>query len=81
MYELHPLCTLFPRVEGGEFDAMRAFSGPGCPFPITVLAYMPGGLDEESELHKRFAAFRAHGEWFHATDELLAYIEEVEANA
>ena len=23
-YELHPLCTLFPRIEGAEFDALVA---------------------------------------------------------
>ena len=22
-YELHPLCTLFPRLQGAEFDALR----------------------------------------------------------
>ena len=51
--DLHPLCTLFPRVEGGEFDAMRAFSGR-----------RKDGLGIA-----------------HATDELLAYIEGVEATA
>lgn len=26
-YELHPLCALFPRLAGGEFDALWRFSG------------------------------------------------------
>lgn len=49
----------------------------GCPFPIEVMATMPGGLDVESQLHKRFAGIRAHGEWFHATHELIAYVESL----
>lgn len=26
-YELHPLCTLFPRLSSGEFDALTRFTG------------------------------------------------------
>lgn len=193
-YELHPLCTLFPRLSGGEFDALVAFSGvrndglaladfrmpdeapgywhfsvldvptsqhlksrkpiashgvalvldqfggagkwsltpcskaaatapsatnriehvprgmeivyflragdfikigkatgspksriatlqTGCPFQISVLAYMPGGLAEESALHQRFAALRTHGEWFRASPDLLSFIDSVEVPA
>ncbi len=193
-YELHPLCTLFPRLSGSEFDALRAFSGArkdspaiadfwadeeasgywnfsicdvasheqiksqrpvaeeavflildafggvdnwvlspcdrpviggikiedrldritrkdevvyflragdfikigkatgspkariasmrtGCPFPITVLAYMPGGIKEEFSLHNRFSSIRAHGEWFHADAELVEFIESIEVPA
>ena len=46
-----------------------------CPFPIEVIATIPGGYAKERELHNRFSRIRAHGEWFHATDELCAYIE------
>lgn len=53
----------------------------GCPFPITTLGYMTGGIKEESRLHKRFAAFRAHGEWFRAEPELLEFIESIRKKA
>lgn len=51
----------------------------GCPFPIEVVATIPGGYAKEGALHRRFASIRAHGEWFHATPELLAYVAEVSA--
>lgn len=46
----------------------------GCPFPIEVLATIRGGRRREARLHKTFAALRAHGEWFHASPMLLAFI-------
>lgn len=49
----------------------------GCPFPIEVVATTPGGLDVERALHKRFAALRAHGEWFHAAPDLLAHVATI----
>lgn len=51
----------------------------GCPFPIEVVATIPGGYAKEGAIHRRFASIRAHGEWFHATPELLAYVAEVSA--
>jgi hypothetical protein len=173
-YELHPLCTLFPRLAGAEFAAMRRFSGirrdrlaiadfqaceeepdrwhfslsdvllksnlksirpiagecvallleqhggremwalapqatgerpasfsgsivyflqagsfikigittgdprrridqlqTGCPYEIRVLGCIPGGRALEQKLHKKFSAFRAHGEWFRMNPEIL----------
>jgi hypothetical protein len=49
----------------------------GCPYPISLIAEIQGGLREEAALHRRFAHIRAHGEWFHATTDLLAHIEEI----
>lgn len=49
----------------------------GCPFPIEVIATIPGGLSEERGLHKKFSHIRAHGEWFHATEELLTYAADI----
>ena len=49
----------------------------GCPFPITILATMPGGVIEEHALHRRFKHIQAHGEWFHAAPDLLAFIDGV----
>lgn len=49
----------------------------GCPFPIEVVATIDGGYAKERELHERFRHIRAHGEWFHATADLCAYIESL----
>lgn len=42
-----------------------------------ILATEPGGRDREQELHRRFARYRDHGEWFRPGRELLAYIGSV----
>jgi hypothetical protein len=46
----------------------------GCPYPIRVLAVIRGSQKLESELHRRFAAHRAEGEWFNAHPEILDYV-------
>lgn len=53
----------------------------GCPFPIEVIATIPGVLKNERALHVRFAHLRAHGEWFHADKSLLSFISDVSAKA
>lgn len=53
----------------------------GCPYKISVISYMYGGLIEEQALHKRFSAIRAHGEWFRAEKELIEFIESLEVTA
>jgi hypothetical protein len=35
-----------------------------CPFRLKILATRPGGERLERSLHRRFAAYRLHGEWF-----------------
>lgn len=50
--------------------------------PVTaVLATEPGGYERERELHKRFAEYREHGEWFRPGPRLLAYIAGVQRRA
>lgn len=44
---------------------------------LFLLGAIKGGREVEQELHRRFAAGRKRGEWFHATPELLAFIEGV----
>lgn len=48
-----------------------------CPVKLTLLGIIPtdkqGRL--EKEIHQRFAAYRAKGEWFHAVPEILDYIK------
>ncbi len=48
----------------------------GCPYEISVLGLMPGSIEKEHELHRRFAPHRASGEWFHAHDAILQFIHE-----
>jgi hypothetical protein len=36
----------------------------GCPYPIELMGTLPGGRAGEALLHRVFAAFKIHGEWF-----------------
>lgn len=44
------------------------------PLPLTVVAVLIGGQALERSLHRRFAAYRHHDEWFHEQDDLAAWI-------
>lgn len=46
----------------------------GCPFPIQLAAFLPGGIKEEFALHRRFASLRSHGEWFRNEGALAEYL-------
>jgi hypothetical protein len=46
-----------------------------CPFPLTVLASLPGTAKRERELQNRFAAYRLSGEWFRFDGDLKAFVE------
>lgn len=41
---------------------------------LLLLFTMPGGRDQEKELHKQFLASRERGEWFRPTHEVLSFI-------
>jgi len=45
------------------------------PIPLQLLGCIAGTFKAERKLHERFAQLRSHGDWFHATDELLAFIK------
>jgi hypothetical protein len=47
----------------------------GCPFPIELMALMPGSLEDEFTMHKRFGQLHAHGEWFRARPRLRKFIK------
>lgn len=48
---------------------------------VALLVTIPGGVPEESALHRQFADCRAVGEWFFPTEKLLAHIDELRACA
>ena len=46
------------------------------PVPLRVIGSIPGDREVEKELHKRFARYRHHGEWFVLEGELQEYVFE-----
>lgn len=48
----------------------------GSPDELVLLAVIPGGRDEEQQLHDRFRETRRHGEWFAFSYDLWSLIEE-----
>lgn len=47
------------------------------PVRLRLLATLTGTRATESELHRQFASLRCHGEWFHPSQELVAFIAGV----
>lgn len=52
-----------------RFEQVRLIS----PVPLRVIGVIDGGAEMERQLHERFAHLRSHGEWFHATAELMNF--------
>lgn len=44
-----------------------------------VTATIPGGLEVETQMHARFWQSHAVGEWFEATPDLVAYVQQMTA--
>lgn len=47
----------------------------GLPFKLEIIATLAGTPDIERQLHRRFAAYRAQGEWFSREGDLAAWID------
>jgi hypothetical protein len=47
------------------------------PFPLRLLAVVPGDVEDERSLHRRFASDRLSGEWFRPSDALAAHIRGI----
>jgi hypothetical protein len=45
------------------------------PVRLALEGAIAGGFDEEKELHRRYAKFRVHGEWFDLNDAIQDAIE------
>jgi DNA-binding XRE family transcriptional regulator len=59
---------------------LRQFQ-PGSPVRLRLLGVIwDAGAWTERELHREFAKDRSHGEWFHSSPRLLAYINEHAGN-
>lgn len=50
------------------------------PYPLEIVALVPGGVYDERSLHGAFVAHWSHREWFKPASEILALIEEVKLN-
>ncbi len=50
----------------------------GNPMTLTLLAELPGGKEEEQEMHTRLREYRVRGEWFTPAAEVLALVPEPE---
>lgn len=44
---------------------------------LRLVAQLPGGVEVERLLHRRFAPNRLHGEWFEPSPDLVAFVEEI----
>lgn len=56
-------------------DRLRTLQ-TGSPDTLSLIKTIDGDQKLEQELHRRFADDRLHGEWFHPSADLLAYITE-----
>ncbi len=67
---------------GGEDVGVRlADLQTASPVPLKLLSTIPGTMEDEKDLHRRFASARVCGEWFKPTNELLALIAPVDVLA
>lgn len=51
----------------------------GCPSEVKLIKTVRGGPATEKRIHARFNHLRVRGEWFEKTEELISYIERLEA--
>lgn len=49
----------------------------GCPYPLNILAIIPGGRKEEKELHRKFKKYSEIGEWFSLNGDLKKFVDEL----
>jgi len=76
-------CVYFVRVPGfikigwtTDITARIAGMQTGSPHLIELLATRPGSIQDERDMHSRFAHLHFRGEWFHEHPLILTYIEK-----
>ena len=47
------------------------------PEPLEIIGTAPGGFKDEGRLHREFAEYRLHGEWFEASCQVLALVAKI----
>ena len=50
---------------------------PWSPYPLELLAVMPGTVRIENAVHSMFEADWSHAEWFHLSADITAFIERI----
>lgn len=58
-----------------DVDRRIATMQTGSPSRLELLGTILGDAETESYLHIMFAEYRAHGEWFHYSEEIQGYID------
>lgn len=51
--------------------------GTASAVPVQLIGKVRGTIQDEKKHHQALADYRSHGEWFHATEPVLAYIQSV----
>jgi hypothetical protein len=49
------------------------------PYPLEIVATVPGSIALENRFHAHFAHLRSHREWFHESPEIDAVISQAQA--
>lgn len=61
----------------GDVKRRKAYLGNNSPFPLLILATIPGATRaQEAKLHKFYAPHRVKGEWFTPHEDILKMIRE-----
>lgn len=69
-------CGEFVKIGYGQDPVERMYElQPHNPFPMTLLAVLPGGMNTERKWHRDYAAYRHAHEWFRYDGELRAAID------
>jgi hypothetical protein len=63
-------CSHWPQSRLAEFEIWS-------PFKLEIITAFDGNCALERKIHRRFARYHSHGEWFHANPELIAMIEKL----
>lgn len=46
------------------------------PVPVLCLGFHSGSLKDEGAIHRKFAKYRKHGEWFEYGDDIKKFVKE-----